>query len=116
MAMRRLWLGLAVVAMMAAAGVAQARDLTYSNILGTWCGDTTDYKFTRGSLTITWHSGKFEKRVWAIKKYEFSEEWINVFWEDHGNTVFADFADDGTMAQQPNTSGDKGPRRPFHRC
>jgi hypothetical protein len=112
--MRGAWLGAAIAITLATSG-AQARDLTYSDILGTWCGGVSNYRFTRQALTVTWKSDN-AKRVLRIKKYEFSDHWINVIWADKGNTVFGEFSSDGTMAQQPNTEGDKGPRRPFHRC
>jgi hypothetical protein len=114
--MRGLWLGFVVALTMAVSSGAQAAKLSYGNILGNWCGDVTDYSFTRTSLTVTFHSDK-STRVWKIKSYEFSDTWINVNWSFGGNTVFAEFSDDGLrMAQQANTGGDKGPRRPFRRC
>lgn len=113
--MRALWLGVLMVAITGTHG-AQARDLAYSDIAGTWCGDTTNYRFTRNNLKVTFHSDK-SNRVLKIRKYEFGESWINVIYKDGGNTVFAEFDRDGrTMAQQPNTGGDKGPRRPYRRC
>lgn len=113
--MRGLWFGAVMTAMIVAEG-AHARDLAYSDIAGTWCGDTTNCRFTRNNLKVTFRANK-SNRVLKIKKYEFSETWINVIYADGGNTAFAEFGRDGrTMAQQPNTGGDKGPRRPFRRC
>ncbi len=115
--MRKVWLGaFAVAAAMAAASGAQARNLGYSDILGTWCGDKSKYVFTRQSLTVTWY-GESGRRVLPVKEYVFSKTWINVKWNPKGNTVFAEFSkDDRTMAQQPNTRGDMGPRRSYRRC
>jgi hypothetical protein len=65
---------------------------------------------------VTW-MGKSGNRVLPIAAWEFSDNWINVKWKPKGNTVFSEFsADSKTMAQRPNTTGDMGPRRPFHRC
>lgn len=115
--MRKLCLGALVVAMaIAAANGAQARKLDYSDILGSWCGDTSKYVFTRNALTVTWY-GSADRRVLRIKEWAFTDRWINVKWQPKGNTVFSEFSRDGrTMAQQPNTSGDMGPRRLFRRC
>ena len=115
--MRKVWLGaFAVAVAMAAASGAQARNLGYSDILGTWCGDKSKYVFTRRSLTVTWY-GESGRRVLPINEYVFSKTWINVKWKPKGNTVFAEFSKNGRiMSQQPNTRGDMGPRRPFHRC
>jgi hypothetical protein len=115
--MRKLWLGiLAVAVLTAGASGAQARKLGYSDILGSWCGDNSKYVFTRQSLTVFW-VGSVDRRVLPVKEWVFSETWINVKWKPKGNTVFAEFSKDGrNMAQRPNTTGDMGPRRPFHRC
>lgn len=115
--MRKLWLGALVAAVaMTATSEAYARKLRYSDILGTWCGDNSKYVFTRQALTVTW-THQSGHRVLPVKEWVFSETWINVKWKPKGNTVFAEFSKDGrTMAQRPNTTGDMGPRRPFHRC
>lgn len=114
--MRKLAGMLAGLALLAAATGAQAAALSADDILGKWCGETTNYVFARNALTVTWHD-RNDRRVLGIRKYDFSEEWINVIFDDGANTVFAEFSADGRrMAQQPNTHGDKGPRRPFRRC
>lgn len=111
-----LYLIIGLVAVMAAENEAQARNLGYSNILGTWCGNVSKYVFTRQSLTVTWY-GESGKRVLPIKGYMFSKTRINVKWEPQGNTIFGEFSKDNhRMAQLPNTSGDMGPRRLFRRC
>ena len=113
--MRKLDGMLAALALIATVTCAQAAKLNEDDILGKWCGETTNYVFTRGSLTVTWHNKN--RRVLRIRKIDFSEDEIDVQWRDGGNTVFGEFSDDGRrMAQQPNTSGDMGPRRPFRRC
>ncbi len=105
--------GLALVAMVTGA---QAAKLNEDDIFGKWCGQTTNYVFTRNSLTVTWHNSS-DRRVLRIRKYDFSDQWIDVVYDDGGNTIFGEFSADGRrMAQQPNTHGDKGPRRSFRRC
>ena len=38
-----------------------------------------------------------------IRKYDFSDEWVDVTYDDGGNTVFGEFSADGRrMAQQPS--------------
>jgi hypothetical protein len=85
--MRKFWLGAVVasVALLAASG-AQARNLGYADILGTWCGKEAKFVFTRGSLTVTWY-GSSDRRVLAVKEYVFSPTSINVKWKPKGNTV-----------------------------
>ena len=115
--MRGFCIGVAAAMALTIAGAsAQIYDLTYANILGGWCGDTTDYMFTRSALTVTFHSDG-STRVLKVKNYEFSPTRINVIWLDGGNTIFGDYnRSRRSMAQLPNSEGDKGPRRPFHRC
>ena len=113
--MLRLWFGVLII-VIGATSSASARNLEYSDILGTWCSDQAKYHFTRKALTVTWY-GQSGNRVLPVQEFIFSEKWINVKWKPKGNTVFGEFSKNGrTMAQQPNTTGDKGPRRPFHRC
>ncbi len=110
-------LGLALgLVLLAMPSVAKADKLNYEDILGKWCGETTNYVFSRASLIVTWHDSN-DRRVLRIRRYEFSDDWINVIYRDDGNTVFSEFSADGRrMAQQANTHGDKGPRRPYRRC
>ena len=115
--MRRAWpCALALVVIVAATCGAQARKLTHADLLGTWCGDKSKYVFTRNSLAVAWY-GSSDRRVLQIREWSFSEKWINVKWKPKGNTVFSEFSvDNQAMAQEPNTTGDMGPRRPFRRC
>jgi hypothetical protein len=116
--MRRGLLALIVVAA-AALGSAQARELSYTDILGRWCGDSADYDFTPQALTVIFHAGNASKPL-RVQRYEFSESWVMIWWERDGkllSTAFAEFsADRSTMVQLANTSGDYGPRRVFRRC
>ena len=110
-------IGLALWAVSVSASTpAAARDLTIEDILGRWCGDTTNYQFARDRLTVTFHNGS-PRRVLTIERVEGSPDWLDVHWENAGNTVFTDFSDDKrVMHQAANTSGDNGPRRRFRRC
>jgi hypothetical protein len=94
-----------------------AKALTSSDIMGRWCGDTTAYNFTPAQLTVTFFDGH-PQRVLRIKSIEILQgNLMNVIWDprDGGNTVFQEFTG-RSMVQAPNTGGDMGPRREFHRC
>jgi hypothetical protein len=93
-----------------------AKALVPSDIMGRWCGDTTAYDFTPAQLTVTFFNGH-PQRVLRIKSIEIQGSLMNVIWDprDGGNTVFQEFTG-RTMVQAPNTGGDMGPRREFHRC
>jgi hypothetical protein len=94
-----------------------AKALAPSDIMGHWCGDTTAYDFTPTQLTVTFFNGH-PQRVLRIKSIEIVQgNLMNVIWDprDGGNTVFQEFTG-RSMVQAPNTGGDMGPRREFHRC
>jgi hypothetical protein len=97
-----------------AAGGAKA--LVPADIMGRWCGDSTAYDFTAKQLTVSFFNGH-PQRVLRIKSIEIQDSLMNVIWDprDGGNTVFQEFTG-RTMVQAPNTGGDMGPRREFHRC
>lgn len=95
--------------------------LTADVLLGTWCGDTTNYTFSSTELTVTFHTGG--TRVLRIDHIDLGDAWIDVHWVgkrpdgSSNNTVFAEFsADRSEMYQSANVGGDKGPRRRFRRC
>lgn len=93
----------------------------FKDIEGKWCGDLTNYHFSRSRLRVTFHSGR-DDRVLAIEKINTGVDktnngWIEFIWEGKGNTVFADFSPNKReMVQQANVGGDNGPRRVFKRC
>src|SRR5262249_14426024 len=99
-----------------AASEANADTLSADTLMGRWCGDTTAYTFTQDKLVVTFFSDGGQRTL-RIKKINVGDDWIEVVWDprDGGNTVFGEFTGD-RMAQQPNTEGDMGPRREFHRC
>lgn len=95
--------------------------ISFKDIEGRWCGEITDYVFTRDELTVEFHDGR-DDRVLAIKGINTGVDksnngWIEFVWKERGNTVFADFTPNKReMAQQANVGGDNGPRRVFKRC
>jgi hypothetical protein len=120
--------GLIVFALASAFGTKGgcAAELSVDDLLGKWCGPTIDYVFTRERLTVLPHDGS-APRVLPIRKFALNsgEGSIKVYWdikrrdlvEEDISTVFYEFdPDHHNMAQQANTTGDKGARRAFHRC
>jgi hypothetical protein len=58
-----------------------------------------------------------KQRVLHIKQINVGKDTIEVIWEaaDGGRTTYGEFAG-RRMVMLPQTTGDKGPRREFHRC
>ena len=105
---------LAAVAFLLSADIADA--MTYKNIAGQWCGETTDYVFAPNSLTVKFHDGRPAK-TFKITKYAYDNDDVRIDWLNSAGkdavTVFAEFVGNATMVQQQN---DRGPRRSFKRC
>ncbi len=105
---------LATVMSIGLAGEAAA--LAFKDISGKWCGLTTNYVFSRNSLTVTFHD-RSPTRKFEVTSYDYLGDTIKMHWVSKGEKLFTDFsefsADNRTMAQQKN---DAGPRRPFRRC
>ena len=114
--MLRIVFGLMISALLASTP-ATAQDLKIDDLVGRWCGESSNYIFTRSALTVKFFDGRRDV-VWKIDRVETSPDWINVIWKPpRGNTVFTEFSKDrNSMAQAQNTSGDMGPRRPYRRC
>jgi hypothetical protein len=118
MSILRVSLSLAVVSAVAVlAFVAPAAALSFSDLSGKWCGETTNYTFSRNQLTVTFHNGAPTRRF-KVDSYDMLDDTIKMHWVDgKGEKVFTDFSEfsrDRTyMAQQKN---EVGPRRPFRRC
>lgn len=94
----------------------RAEKINFERIEGRWCGDITDYKFTRQRLTVTFQKDGTH-RVLEVERIDSGDGWINFIWKSGGNTVFSEFSRDGkSMAQDANKGGDNGPRREFRRC
>ncbi len=105
-----------LVVILSAGLVAEASALSFKNIVGKWCGETTNYQFTRDSLTVVFLSGS-PTRKFKVTGYEYIGDTVKLHWINKGEKTFTDFsefsADGRTMAQQKN---EVGPRRPFYRC
>jgi len=105
---------LAVILLAGLAGAAHA--LAFKNIAGKWCGETTNYTFSRDTLVVVFHDGSPTKRF-KVTSYEYSGGNVTMHWLNKGEKLFTDFnefsADGRTMVQIKNKVG---PRRPFHRC
>lgn len=123
MVLRSLWgLGLLLssTAMSSAAGVSQ------NDLVGRWCGEITDYKFTAKKLDVTFHKGG--SRVLEIDKITVKDRIISIEWagkrKDNSPNATSFELDDNqkSLIQLPNLDeegkplGDKGPRRVFRRC
>jgi hypothetical protein len=110
-------LRIALLAVALSAGVAsEAAALTFKTISGKWCGVTTNYVFTRDSLSVVFLD-RSPTRKFKVTNYEDLGDTIKMHWEANNEKLFTDFAefsaDNRTMAQQPSEAG---PRRPFRRC
>ena len=105
---------LAMVA--ATADVSAAHALSADDLMGRWCGDNINSVFTTDELTVTFLNTN-KQRVLHIKQINVGKDAIEVIWEaaDGGKTTYAEFTD-RRMVMLPQTTGDKGPRREFHRC
>lgn len=89
--------------------------LAFKDIAGKWCGLTTNYTFSRDTLVVSFHDGSPTRRF-KVTSYEYLGAIVKMHWISKDEKLFTDFAEftnDGTMAQQKNEAG---PRRPFHRC
>jgi hypothetical protein len=105
---------LAAIAFLLSADIADA--MTYKDIAGQWCGETTDYVFAPSSLTVKFHDSRPVK-TFKITKYTCDNDGVRIDWLNSAGkdavTVFAEFIGSATMVQQQN---DHGPRRSFKRC
>ena len=112
---RTVFLGVALLVALVAD--ASASDLVFKDIAGKWCGSAANYTFTRNELTVSFNDRRTPARHFKITDYYYKSDTITIDWinakGEKVHTDFAEFTDDGTMAQQKN---EVGPRRPFHRC
>jgi hypothetical protein len=115
----KMLLGVGLAALISQA--AAAKDITIGDIVGRWCGEHSNYTFSRTDMVVT-PVGNWQLTHaphWVIDKVETTGNQIEVFWKPAraGNsTAFELSGDRRTLVQQPQTEGDKGPRRAFHRC
>lgn len=96
---------------------ARADTIEFAKIAGKWCTKAGSYVFTPSKLAVTFANGNPQVTL-VIEKIIPQEDRIEFVWANgRGNTAFIDFSKDGkSMAQEPNTKGDMGPRREFKRC
>ncbi len=115
----KMLLGVGIAALMSQA--AAARDITIGDIVGRWCGEQSNYTFSRTDMVVTPRGNVKLTHAphWVIDKVEANGNHIQVFWtpaRPGNSTAFELGGDRRTLIQQPQTAGDKGPRRVFHRC
>jgi hypothetical protein len=114
----RKFLALAVIILTASPAAA---DLSIDDLVGRWCGDTSQYKFTRTQLNVTLLNGKKPKHgpVLEILRVDVKADKIELSWKPdrRGNsTAFKLSTDKQQLIQQSESEGDKGPKRIFKRC
>jgi hypothetical protein len=107
-----------------------AEALSYGNILGKWCGITsnpnlTNYLFTRDKLTVT-HLSTKQTTVLKLAGYEFSDAKVVVHYyaksaksgsvpgKERVDVTFGEFGADGQTMAQVKTSGSQPYK--FVRC
>ena len=123
--MRKLLLALAIASF--AYDTSLAANLEIDDIIGNWCGDVSNYTFSRTQLSVAALDLRNLKNgpVLTITKIEGRADQIDVHWlpVKAGNfTRFELSPDKRLLIQLPNTNddgkviGDKGPRREFRRC
>ena len=100
---------------------AAARNITIGDIVGRWCGDKLTYTFSRTDMIVRVLDNRDLKHPphWLIDKVEADGNRITMFWKPAGpanSTGFELSGNKRTLIQQPQSEGDKGPRRVFHRC
>jgi hypothetical protein len=117
---------LALLPLFFAANASSAAEVSFDDLVGRWCGEITDYKFSKDTLDVTFHKGG-SKMLKIAKVTVRNDQSINIDWVGEradattNNTIFR-LEGDRTLIQLPNVDdsgkpeGDKGPRREFHRC
>jgi len=102
-------------------GDSPVADVSIDDMIGRWCGEHSNYTFSRTDMVVT-PVGNWKLTHaphWVIDRVETDGSQIEVFWKPPkpGNSTAFELHDDGeTLIQLPQTEGDKGPRRVFHRC
>ena len=98
-----------------------ARDVSLDDLAGRWCGESSDYTFSKTQLAVVLHTGQKPRHgpVLKIAGVEAKNAHIKLRWkpEKPGNsTEFELSANHKQLVQLPQTRGDNGPRRIFRRC
>jgi hypothetical protein len=102
-------------------GESPVSEVSIDDMVGRWCGDHSNYTFSRTGMVVT-PVGNWKLTHaphWTIDRVEADGNQVEVFWKPAkpGNSTAFELRDDGdTLIQLPQTAGDKGPRRVFHRC
>lgn len=90
--------------------------VSFESIAGKWCGEVTNYTFSRDILVVDFADGSPPVKFKVIS-YEYSGGNVTMHWINKGQNTYTDFnefsADGQTMVQNKT---DVGPRRSFHRC
>ena len=101
---------------------AAAANISINDMLGRWCGASSDYTFTRTQLIVKFHNSR-PNRVLTVSKVTTSESdvvvlnaWIDFDWKEGGNTVFFNFSADKREMLQDGNDLKNLPERQFHRC
>ena len=69
-----------------------AHATTYEDIAGQWCGDVTDYIFTRDTLTVKFHDNR-PANVFKITKYAYTDDSVRVHWLNGADELVTAFAE-----------------------
>ena len=95
---------------------ADARALSYRDILGKWCSATARLEFSRQAMGVYKFADKTRSSN-KVQRYEFTDTGVSVHWTNGGELTSSDFgefsADNRTMFLQPYGNI---PRREYHRC
>ena len=95
---------------------ASALAMSFDDISGKWCGETTAYYIGRNSIDVTFFSNNSRVR-YMIDNFEYTDTEITINWFSKDDRVFTKFgefsSDKQKMVQLQNTAG---PRREFRRC
>ena len=98
-----------------------AADVELNDLLGRWCGEASNYVFSHTQLAVELHSGGRPKHgpVLKISSATGKGAHITIEWKPvkPGNSTGFELSENRReLVQVPQTKGDKGPRRVFHRC
>ena len=95
----------------------RANALSYEDIAGKWCTGAGISQFERLQLIIV-RSADGQRVVFPVRRHEFADTTITVFWIRGDNTetstTYTEFDPGGRRMVQAKT--DDGPRREHHRC
>ena len=106
-----------LAAILTTAFALHAYALSFENIAGKWCGEASDYIFSRDTLVVVFPDGSPMRRF-KVTSYNYSGGNVTMIWINGKGketyTDFNEFSSDGQRMVQLQT--DVSPRRTFHRC